>query len=128
VGFRDRERTGRELELIAGVGEICSGLPDVNVERDGFGHTSFRVAKKTFVMIGEGTHGQGSLSIKADRITQEALVRRGPYVRTPYIGQHGWVTLWGDAEVDWAEVRDLVEDAYRLAAPKRLRRRDARSG
>ena len=128
MGFRDRERTARELELIAGVGEICTKLRDVSVERDGFGHTSFRVAKKTFVMIGEGTKGQGSLSIKADRITQEALVRRGPYVRTPYIGQHGWVTLWGDAKVDWAEVRDLVEDAYRLAAPKRLRRRDARSG
>lgn len=78
-------------------------------------------------MIGEGTRGQGSLSIKADRIAQEALVRRGPYVRTPYIDQHGWVTLWGDTKVDWVEVRDLVEDAYRIAAPKRLRGLDPHS-
>lgn len=46
MGFRDRERTSRELELIAGVGQICSELPDVSVERDGFGHTSFRVRRR----------------------------------------------------------------------------------
>lgn len=117
-----RERSERELELIAEVQRIAAALPDVDVAVDGFGHTSFRVRNKPFVMIGGG-QGAGSLSIKSDPTTQSMLVRRGPFVRTPFLGQHGWVTLWGDAPIDWEEVRDLVEDAHRMVAPKRRPRR-----
>jgi predicted DNA-binding protein (MmcQ/YjbR family) len=124
MGSLDRERSARELELIERVRSICAelGLPEVETVIDGFGHTTFRVAKKSFVMIGGG-EGDGSLSIKADHATQAVLVRRGPYVRTPYIGQHGWVTAWGDVAIDWEEVQDLISDAYRLAAPRRLLRK-----
>lgn len=117
-----RPLTARERELITLVSEACASLPEVRVERDGFGHSSFRVGKRTFVMIGQGRDGEGSLSIKADVPSQGFLVRRGPYVRTPYIGQHGWVTVWGNVAFDPGEVGDLVRDAYRLVAPKRLLR------
>jgi predicted DNA-binding protein (MmcQ/YjbR family) len=110
---------GREKELIEGVRGICAAVPEVSQGRDGFGHTVFKVRKKTFVMIGDG-YGRGSLSIKSDLTTQDLLVQRGPWQRTPYIGQHGWVTVWGDDPIDWEEVRELVRDGYRLAAPKRL--------
>lgn len=105
------------------VRELSANLPEVRVERDGFGHTSFRVGKRTFVMVGGGRKGEGSLSMKADVPSQAFLVRRGPYVRTPYIGQHGWVTVWGDEPIDRDEIGELVCDAYRLVAPKRLLRR-----
>ena len=109
--------------MIARVRSICEErrLRQVDVAVDGFGHTTFKVGKKSIVMIGGGTDGSGSLSIKADPVTQQALIRRGPYERTPYIGQHGWVTLRGNATIDWEEVSDLVADAWTGAAPKRLR-------
>ena len=114
-----REPEGREKEIVDAVREICASIPEVTQERDGFGHTVFKVRKKTFVMIGDG-YGKGSLSIKSDPTTQGLLVKRGPWERTPYIGQHGWVSVWGDSEINWEEVRELVRDAYRLAAPKKL--------
>ncbi|MGQ0813507.1 MAG: MmcQ/YjbR family DNA-binding protein [Gemmatimonadota bacterium] len=110
----------RELKLIEKMKKIASKLPEVDVGIDGFGHTTFKVAKKSLVLIGGGANGGGSISIKADVTTQQALIKRGPWVRTPYIGQHGWVTAWGDAKLDWNEVADLLEDAYRLSAPQRL--------
>jgi len=113
------EPEGREKEIVDELRGICSSIPEVTEGRDGFGHTVFKVRKKTFVMIGDG-YGRGSLSIKCDLTTQDLLVRRGPWKRTPYIGQHGWVTVWGDDPIDWIEVRELVRDGYRMAAPKRL--------
>lgn len=116
---RNREPNANEQVLIDGVRRIGAALPEVGQERDGFGHTVFKVRKKSFVMIGDGD-GRGSLSIKSDLTTQDLLVQRGPWVRTPYIGQHGWITLWGDAPIDWEEVDGLVRDAWRMCAPKRL--------
>ena len=61
-----------------------------------------------------------SISRKSDPANQALLVERGPYYRTPYIGQHGWVTLDDPLNQDWSEVEELSVDAYQLAAPKRL--------
>jgi predicted DNA-binding protein (MmcQ/YjbR family) len=50
------------------------------------------------------------------------MIKRGPYFRTPYIGQHGWITVAGDARVDWEEIEELVHDAFYRVAPKRIKR------
>jgi hypothetical protein len=34
----------------------------------------------------------------------------------------GKVTLWGEAKIDWDDMRELIADAYRLVAPKRILR------
>jgi hypothetical protein len=48
-------------------------------------------------------------------------VRRGGFERTPYIGQHGWVTASGKAsDLPWATIDGLLEDAWRSVAPERL--------
>jgi len=116
-----RERSRSEELLIERVKEICAGLPETTTEVDGFGHTAFRVAGRPFVLIGGG-HGNGSLSLKTDPATQEQLVSEGPYIRTPGLGQHGWVTVWGDARLDWIEVAELIREGWQRAAPKRLTR------
>lgn len=115
----DRSRSEGELKLIARVRKQTARLPEVAVSVDGFGHTTFKVGRRSIALIGAG-EGSGSLSIKATPETQRNLIGRGPWFRTPFIGQHGWVTAWGDAVLDWEEIDDLLEDAYRLAAPKRL--------
>jgi hypothetical protein len=122
MGDVDRERSAIELKLIEKVKKLAAKLPEVDVAVDGFGHTTFKVGKKSLVLIGGGEDGNGSLSIKADVDTQKALIKRGPWTRTPYIGQHGWVTAWGNDKLDWSEIEDLFEDAYRASAPKRLLR------
>lgn len=122
MGKRDRPLSVHEKEIIDRLRLIVADLPEVVVERDGFGHSSFRVGKKSFVIVGRG-EGVGLVAIKADHVTQDALIRRGPYYRTPYIGQHGWVSIGTDVPIDWSQLEELVNDAYRLAAPKRLLRK-----
>jgi len=60
---------------------------------------------------------------KAAAGEQTALVAADPerFFVPPYLGHRGWVGLWLDRPgVDWDEVAELVTDAYRLTAPKRL--------
>jgi hypothetical protein len=102
---------------------VTAHLPEVSVERDGFGHSVLKAGKRSFVIVGDG-HGEGEgpgLSIKTDPVTQDLLVRGGDFERTPYIGQHGWVTARGRAAtLPWKKIEGLVEDAWRAVAPKRL--------
>ncbi len=108
--------------LLTALRAVVARFPEVTELIDGFGHTTFKVGKKSFVIAGMGDEGQ-ALSIKSDPTTQAHLVRRGPYYRTPYIGQHGWISVDHPLAADWPEVEELIADAYRLAAPKRIRRR-----
>lgn len=122
----DREQSVEERSLIDHVSGICAGLPETVSEVDGFGHTAFRVAGKPFVLIGGGAGGQGSLSVKTDPATQERLVAEGLFFRTPGLGRHGWVTIWGDAAIDWTDATELIRDAWLRVAPKRVARDAAR--
>jgi|GEM_PF-802488 len=109
LGVRDRIR------------DICADLPEAEEKIDGFGHTTFRVRNKSFVMMGEGERGWGgNCFIKSDKETQQMLVQQGPYIRAPYIGQHGWVSV-NNAEIEnWEEFRTLIVEAYLRMAPKKL--------
>jgi hypothetical protein len=53
---------------------------------------------------------------------QEALVASAPerFFRPPYVGHRGWVGVYLDVPVDWDEIAELVTDAYRVVAPRRL--------
>jgi predicted DNA-binding protein (MmcQ/YjbR family) len=45
----------------------------------------------------------------------------GRFFVPPYVGGKGWIGVYLDVpDVDWAEVAELVEESYRLVAPKRL--------
>jgi predicted DNA-binding protein (MmcQ/YjbR family) len=105
--------------LLAALRTVCARLPEVQEVIDGFGHTTFKVGKKSFLIAGMGEDG-GAISIKSDLITQAHLVSRGPYYRTPYIGQHGWVSIGDPLTQDWEEIEELIAEGYRSAAPKRL--------
>jgi hypothetical protein len=40
----------------------------------------------------------------------------------PYVGPSGWIGIWLDSGADWDELEELLADAYRMVAPKRLLR------
>ncbi|MEU8178553.1 MmcQ/YjbR family DNA-binding protein [Microbispora hainanensis] len=100
--------------------EICLNLPEA-VEKPFGGHTAptYRVGDKMFVMTSEDGR---SLTFKAGPGVQDALVGSDPerFFVPPYVGRNGWVGARLDVEQDWDEIAGLIEDSYRLIAPKRL--------
>jgi len=36
------------------------------------------------------------------------------------VGHRGWLGVWLDVPVDWQELVEIVTEAYRLVAPRRL--------
>lgn len=100
--------------------EICLSLPGATEQPFG-GHTapSFRVRGKFFVMTSEDGR---SMTFKAGPGVQEALVAADPrrFFVPAYVGPKGWVGACFDADQDWGEIAELIEDSYRLIAPNRL--------
>ena len=115
------------LVLRERLAEICEDLPEV-VQRPGGEHgrhVGYLVRKKTFAYFLDDHHGDGrlALSFKAPPGEQEALVGAEPerFFVPSYLGPRGWVGLYLDREPpDWAEVTELLTEAYRMSAPKRL--------
>jgi predicted DNA-binding protein (MmcQ/YjbR family) len=99
--------------------KVCLALPEALEHVDGFGHNTFKINGKSFVISGESEKGF-SLSFKSDRETQGLLLQKEHFFKTPYIGQHGWVSIHNPQGEDWDELTDLILEAYLLAAPKRL--------
>ncbi|MEX2246284.1 MAG: MmcQ/YjbR family DNA-binding protein [Dehalococcoidia bacterium] len=111
----------RRSDAIARLGKICGALPDAHEKAFG-GHTAptWRVRDKIFAMTGE--RGRPNVTCKAPPGAQAVLVGAEPdrYFVPPYVGHNGWVGAWLDVDVDWDVIAGLVEDSYRMTAPKRL--------
>jgi hypothetical protein len=100
---------------------ICLNLPEAT-EGAGVGNPTWRVREKIFAMRHDLHAGRWSMWCKAAPGIQEMLVTSDPeqFFVPPYVGHHGWVGVWLDAEIDWEMVSDLVKQSYRRTAPKRL--------
>ena len=102
---------------------ICAALPNVH-ERLSHGEpTWFINAKKSFVTYSHQHHDDRvGFWCAAPSGMQEQLVADRPlqFFRPPYVGHRGWLGVFLDVLVDWNEVEDIVEDAYRAVAPKSL--------
>ncbi|MDP1417160.1 MmcQ/YjbR family DNA-binding protein [Peribacillus simplex] len=105
--------------MLENVRNICLALPETVEHIDGFGHNAFKINRKSFVISGESEKGF-SLSFKSDRETQELLLQKENFFKTPYIGHHGWVSIQNPDKENWDELTDLIQEAYIRAAPKRL--------
>lgn len=115
------------INMLDRVRTICGSWPEVEELVDGFGHNVFKVKGKSFVIMGEN-EGPPGLSFKSDKEHQYLLLQKGGYVKTPYIGHHGWVSLDAAAAADWDEMASLIKEAYLRAAPKRLVKQILESG
>jgi len=102
---------------------IVAELPEATC---GDGHNlAFAVRKKTFGYFLDDHHGDGIVGVafKAGPGEQDALVRSDPsrFYVPAYLGARGWAAVRLDVgRVNWVEIRELLTDAYRLQAPKRL--------
>jgi predicted DNA-binding protein (MmcQ/YjbR family) len=109
-----------DTDVVATLREICLSLPEA-VEKPFGGHSapSFRVREKLFVMTSEDGR---SMTFKAGPGVQDELVASDParFFVPAYVGGKGWVGARLDVHQDWDEMAELIEDSYRMIAPKRL--------
>lgn len=103
--------------------QICLALPETT-ERLSHGEpTWFIDDKKTFVNFADHHHDDRlAFWCAAPAGLQQALVASDPerFFVPPYVGHRGWLGVYLDVPVDWDEIAGIVEDAYRMVAPKRL--------
>jgi hypothetical protein len=103
---------------------ICLALPDMT-ERASHGSPSWFVhGKRTVASLDDHHHGLDHLAFwcPAPPGVQAELVEQEPhrFFRPPYVGGRGWIGVRIDTEPDWDEVAEIIADAYRMVAPRKL--------
>ena len=102
-------------------GEAARGLalsfPEAE-EKETWGHPTFRVRGKMFATM---SAEDAAATVKATKEAQAALVGSEPetFSVPAYVGQHGWVGIRLE-RVDAEEAIELLDEAWRATAPKRV--------
>ena len=97
--------------------QVALSLPEAE-ERETWGHPTFRVRDKMFATLSDDGRQAG---VKTTKQEQSALIAADPetFGIPGYVGRHGWVSVQL-ATADPAELRELLVEAWRQTAPKRL--------
>ncbi len=102
--------------------KIIAQWPETD-ERLSHGSPTFWGGKKTFANFHDNHHDDGRRAIwfKAPPGMQGELVEADPdlFFVPPYVGPSGWAAVRVDRDVDWNMIEGLLEQGYRLVAPKR---------
>jgi len=104
------------------VRSLCLALPETT-ERPSHGEPTWFVGKKVFVTYSDRHHDDRvAFWCAAPEGVQAALTGSSPerFFVPPYVGHRGWLGVYVDVPVDWDEVAEIVADAYRVVAPRRL--------
>jgi hypothetical protein len=97
---------------------LALALPEATEEITWEVDVTWRVRGKIFAISGpESAH----VSVKASKEEQAELVAARPevFAVAPYVGRFGWVTVTLSI-VDAAELGELLTEAWRRTAPKKL--------
>jgi hypothetical protein len=110
-------------DLLQKLRAICLALPETN-ERRSHGEPAWFVRdKKLFVTYANHHHDDRiAFWCAAPHGAQQELIATDPdrFFRPPYVGGRGWLGVFLDGDVDWNEVAEIVDDAYRAVASKTL--------
>ncbi len=101
---------------IAQVRKMALALPETTEVVTWGTDLTWRVRDKIFVL-----GGSDSVSVKCSKEEQVELIAMAPLVYSfaPYVGRYGWVNVVL-AKVNADELADLIIEAWRRTAPKRL--------
>ena len=101
---------------------ICLPYPEA-AEAEAFGSPTFQIRRRNFAMVHKPDH-RVAVWCKAPPGAQEAYIASEPdrYYRPPYLGPAGWIAAWlsPESDPDWDEIAAIIDESYRLIAPKRL--------
>jgi hypothetical protein len=103
---------------------ICLALPSAT-EVEAWGEPTFRCGKIFAMYASAANHhggGRDAVWLKAAPGNQALMVRDRPdrFFVPPYVGPSGWIGVWLDKRPSWNEVAELVEESWRLIAPKKV--------
>jgi len=115
---------GRAADPVARLRQICLALPEMT-ERSSHGEPAWFVqGKKTVVTLDDHHHGGEHLAFwcPAPAGVQQEMVEQEPsrFFRPPYVGPRGWVGIRLTGRLNWSELAELLQDAYRTVARKRM--------
>jgi hypothetical protein len=113
---------GKDSASLKRLRKLISALPETS-EKLSHGSPTFWGGKKTFASFHDNHHGDGRVAawIKSNHEAQEDLVAAFPdaiYI-PPYVGPSGWIGVVLGKETDWSLVEGLLEEGYRMVAPRR---------
>ncbi|MBM3758682.1 MAG: MmcQ/YjbR family DNA-binding protein [Acidobacteria bacterium] len=96
--------------------QFCLSFPDTQVVIQ-FGHPFYKWRDKPFCIY---TDDKGEdISIKVEKQSQSIFLEDPRFTKTPYIGNHGWITLSLSGKIDWEEIEELIRGSYEfVSAPK----------
>ncbi len=110
---------------LARLRRICLALPQA-VEVPAWETSTFRCGK-IFAMYAQPSDqkhsgGRPGVWLKAAPGNQELMLRADPdrFYFPPYVGPGGWIGVRLDRDPPWDEIALLVEESWRLIAPKKL--------
>ena len=114
---------GREDYLALDADELRRRMEAHEVEA--WERPTFRVRNKIFAMPRERDGERPSIWCKAAPGVQTLLVTGDPetFYAPPYVGPKGWIGIVLDGNADLEYVTSLLEESYRLVAPKTLVKR-----
>ena len=108
------------IEPLVSLRQICLDFPETT-EKETWGHPTFRVNDKMFVACSSDRTAGSTMTLKAPPGEQKLLLASADRFFYPsYVGASGWIGMNLSKSTDWDEVRELVDDSYRLIAPTRL--------
>jgi hypothetical protein len=114
--------TGIPADPLPGLRALCMAMPEVT-EKLSHGEPTWFV-RKAFVMYADHHHDDVlGFWCAAPPGAQEALVGDRPdhFFRPAYVGHRGWLGVRLDrTDLDWDEIAEIVTDAYREVAPRKL--------
>jgi hypothetical protein len=112
--------------LLTKLRKAARKLPETH-EVEAWGTPTFRVKNKLIAMWASkethvGKDGRDGVWIKATATNQQLMLKHAPkrFFFPAYVGKSGWIGVFLDSKTDWDEVASLLEDAYRMTAPKTL--------
>ncbi len=112
----------RRADPLPRLRKIISAWPETD-ERISHGAPTWWGGKKTFATFHVDHHGDGRVAVwvKFSKEDQQGLVDSDPEVFfvPPYVGPSGWIGIRLDRKVEWGVVAGLLEEGYRMVAPKR---------
>jgi hypothetical protein len=107
--------------MLERVRRLCLSFPETS-EKEAWGMPTFRVAGRMFAMFPVAA---SSLCVwcNATPDVQEDLMATDPklFFKPPYVGVKGWLGINLERS-SWQVVAGLLEDSFRLTAPKKLLR------
>lgn len=119
-----RERAARRAKFVC----LVDRLPEAAAKMVSGRHLSLEVRARRFGWLLDDHHGDGRLALncRAAPGANRMLVSAAPelFHIPKHLGHRGWVGAWLDLdEVDWPAIDAVLDDAYRLTAPRSLLRR-----